>query len=67
MAGLLRPKVCYELVKTKKSQYSITSSYTFNNWFSRCHKLCAYEAGVDNLDTSISSFSNLRTAKVLYL
>ena len=61
MAGLLRPKVCYELVKRLKKNLNIpihlhTHSTT---GLADATNFKAYEAGIDNLDTSISSFSNL--------
>ena len=61
MAGLLRPNVCYELVKKLKKNLKIplylhTHSTT---GLSDATNLKAFEAGVDNIDTSISSFSNL--------
>ena len=61
MAGLLRPKVCYELVTKLKKNINIpihlhTHSTT---GLADATNFKAYEAGVDNLDTSISSFSNL--------
>ena len=61
MAGLLRPNTCYELVKKLKKNLKIpiflhTHSTT---GLSDATNLKAYEAGVDNIDTSISSFSNL--------
>ena len=61
MAGLLRPKICYELVKKLKKNLNIplhlhTHSTT---GLADATNFKAYEAGVDNLDTSISSFSNL--------
>ena len=61
MAGLLRPKVCFELVKKLKKNLNIplhlhTHSTT---GLADATNFKAYEAGVDNLDTSISSFSNL--------
>ena len=61
MAGLLRPKVSYELVKKLKKNLNIplhlhTHSTT---GLADATNFKAYEAGVDNLDTSISSFSNL--------
>ena len=61
MAGLLRPNVCYDLVKKLKKNLKIplylhTHSTT---GLSDATNLKAYEAGVDNIDTSISSFSNL--------
>ena len=61
MAGLLRPKECYELVKKLKKNLNIplhlhTHSTT---GLADATNFKAYEAGVDNLDTSISSFSNL--------
>ena len=59
MAGLLKPKTAYDLIKKlKKSQYSNTSSYSCSG-LSDATNFKAYEAGVDNSDTSISSFSNL--------
>ena len=61
MAGLLRPGVCYDLVKRLKKNINIpihlhTHSTT---GLSDATNYKAYEAGVDNIDTSISSFSNL--------
>lgn len=61
MAGLLRPKVCYELIKRLKKNLNIpiylhTHSTT---GLADATNFKAYEAGIDNLDTSISSFSNL--------
>ena len=61
MAGLLRPKACYEFVKKLKKNLNIplhlhTHSTT---GLADATNFKAYEAGVDNLDTSISSFSNL--------
>ena len=61
MAGLLRPKICYELVSKLKKNINIpihlhTHSTT---GLADATNFKAYEAGVDNLDTSISSFSNL--------
>ena len=61
MAGLLRPKVSYELVKKLKKNLNIpihlhTHSTT---GLADATNFKAYEAGVDNIDTSISSFSNL--------
>ena len=61
MAGLLRPGVCYDLVKRLKKNIKIpihlhTHSTT---GLSDATNYKAYEAGVDNIDTSISSFSNL--------
>jgi len=61
MAGLLRPKTCYELIKKLKKNLKIpihlhTHSTT---GLSDATNFKAYEAGVDNIDTSISSFSNL--------
>ena len=61
MAGLLRPNVCYELIKKLKKNLKIplylhTHSTT---GLSDATNLKAYEAGIDNIDTSISSFSNL--------
>ena len=61
MAGLLRPNVGYELNKKLKKNLNIpihlhTHSTT---GLADATNLKAYEAGVDNIDTSISSFSNL--------
>ena len=61
MAGLLRPSTCFELVKKLKRNLKIpihlhTHSTT---GLADATNFKAYEAGVDNLDTSISSFSNL--------
>ncbi len=61
MAGLLRPNTCYDLVTKLKKNLKIpiflhTHSTT---GLSDATNLKAYEAGVDNIDTSISSFSNL--------
>ena len=61
MAGLLRPNVGYELIKKLKKNLRIpihlhTHSTT---GLADATNLKAYEAGVDNIDTSISSFSNL--------
>ena len=61
MAGLLRPNVGYELIKKLKKNLKIpihlhTHSTT---GLADATNLKAYEAGVDNIDTSISSFSNL--------
>ena len=61
MAGLLRPNVGFELVKKLKKNLNIpiylhTHSTT---GLADATNLKAYEAGVDNIDTSISSFSNL--------
>jgi len=61
MAGLLRPNTCYELIKKLKKNLKIpihlhTHSTT---GLSDATNYKAYEAGVDNIDTSISSFSNL--------
>ena len=61
MAGLLRPKVCYELVKRLKKNLNIpihlhTHSTT---GLADATNFKADEAAIDNLDTSISSFSNL--------
>tara|TARA_B100000900_G_scaffold38622_1_gene29005 strand:+ start:780 stop:2180 length:1401 start_codon:yes stop_codon:yes gene_type:complete len=61
MAGLLRPNVAYELIKKLKKNLKIpihlhTHSTT---GLADATNLKAYEAGVDNIDTSISSFSNL--------
>ena len=61
MAGLLRPNVGFELIKKLKNNLKIpiylhTHSTT---GLADATNLKAYEAGVDNIDTSISSFSNL--------
>jgi len=61
MAGLLRPNTCYQLIKKLKKNLTIpihlhTHSTT---GLSDATNYKAYEAGVDNIDTSISSFSNL--------
>ena len=61
MAGLLRPQVCFSLVKKLKDNLKIpihihTHSTT---GLADATNFKAYEAGVDNIDTSISSFSNL--------
>ena len=61
MAGLLRPNVGFELIKKLKKNLNIpiylhTHSTT---GLADATNLKAYEAGVDNIDTSISSFSNL--------
>ena len=61
MAGLLRPNVGFELIKKLKKNLKIpiylhTHSTT---GLADATNLKAYEAGVDNIDTSISSFSNL--------
>ena len=61
MAGLLRPLKAYELIKNLKKNLKIpvylhTHATT---GLSDATNLKAYEAGVDNIDTSISSFSNL--------
>ena len=61
MAGLLRPNTCYELVKKLKKNLNIpihlhTHSTT---GLADATNFKAFEAGVDNIDTSISSFSNL--------
>lgn len=61
MAGLLRPNTGYDLIKDLKRNLKIpihlhTHSTT---GLSDATNLKGYEAGVDNIDTSISSFSNL--------
>lgn len=61
MAGLLRPNTGYDLIKDLKKNLKIpihlhTHSTT---GLSDATNLKGYEAGVDNIDTSISSFSNL--------
>ena len=61
MAGLLRPNVGYELIKKLKKNIKIpihlhTHSTT---GLADATNLKAFEAGLYNIDTSISSFSNL--------
>ena len=61
MAGLLRPKTAYTLIKKLKKNINIpihlhTHSTT---GLADATNFKAFEAGVDNIDTSISSFSNL--------
>lgn len=61
MAGLLRPKTAYTLIKKLKKNLNIpihlhTHSTT---GLADATNFKAFEAGVDNIDTSISSFSNL--------
>ena len=61
MAGLLRPLKAFDLIKNLKKNLNIpvylhTHATT---GLSDATNLKAYEAGVDNIDTSISSFSNL--------
>ena len=61
MAGLLRPLKAFELIKNLKKNLKIpvylhTHATT---GLSDATNLKAYEAGADNIDTSISSFSNL--------
>ena len=61
MAGLLRPQVCYSLVKKLKSNLKIPIHLHTHatTGLADATNFKAFEAGVDNNDTSISSFSNL--------
>ncbi len=61
MAGLLRPNVGYELIKKLKKNLNIPIHLHTHatTGLADATNLKAYEAGVDNIDTSISSFSNL--------
>jgi oxaloacetate decarboxylase alpha subunit len=61
MAGLLRPNVGYELIKKLKKNLKIPIHLHTHatTGLADATNLKAYEAGVDNIDTSISSFSNL--------
>ena len=61
MAGLLRPQVCYSLVKKLKSNLKIPIHLHTHatTGLADATNFKAFEAGVDNIDTSISSFSNL--------
>ena len=61
MAGLLRPNVGYDLIKKLKKNLKIPIHLHTHatTGLADATNLKAYEAGVDNIDTSISSFSNL--------
>ena len=61
MAGLLKPKTAYSLVKKLKKNLSIPIHLHTHatTGLSDATNFKAFEAGVDNIDTSISSFSNL--------
>ena len=61
MAGLLRPQVCYSLIKKLKSNLKIPIHLHTHatTGLADATNFKAFEAGVDNIDTSISSFSNL--------
>ena len=61
MAGLLRPLKAFELIKSLKKNLKIPVHLHTHatTGLSDATNLKAYEAGVDNIDTSISSFSNL--------
>ena len=61
MAGLLRPQVCYSLIKQLKSNLKIPIHLHTHatTGLADATNFKAFEAGVDNIDTSISSFSNL--------
>ena len=61
MAGLLRPQVCYSLVKKLKLNLKIPIHLHTHatTGLADATNFKAFEAGVDNIDTSISSFSNL--------
>ena len=61
MAGLLKPKTAYNLIKKLKKNLSIPIHLHTHatTGLSDATNYKAYEAGVDNIDTSISSFSNL--------
>ena len=61
MAGLLKPKTAYSLVKKLKKNLNIPIHLHTHatTGLSDATNFKAYEAGVDNIDTSISSFSNL--------
>ena len=61
MAGLLRPNVGYELIKKLKKNLKIPIHLHTHSTSGLADAtiLKAFEAGVDNIDTSISSFSNL--------
>tara|TARA_B100001027_G_scaffold186961_1_gene139597 strand:- start:416 stop:1813 length:1398 start_codon:yes stop_codon:yes gene_type:complete len=61
MAGLLKPKTAYSLIKKLKKNLSIPIHLHTHatTGLSDATNFKAFEAGVDNIDTSISSFSNL--------
>ena len=61
MAGLLKPKTAYNLIKKLKRNLNIPIHLHTHatTGLSDATNFKAYEAGVDNIDTSISSFSNL--------
>ena len=61
MAGLLKPKTAYSLIKKLKKNLNIPIHLHTHatTGLSDATNFKAYEAGVDNIDTSISSFSNL--------
>ncbi len=61
MAGLLRPKTAYSLIKKLKKNLNIPIHLHTHatTGLSDATNFKAFEAGVDNIDTSISSFSNL--------
>ena len=59
MAGLLKPYVAFELVSRLKKELDIPIPYAVsrNTGLSTATALKAIEAGIDNVDTSISSMS----------
>ena len=61
MAGLLRPKTAFSLIKKLKKNLNIPIHLHTHatTGLSDATNYKAYEAGIDNIDTSISSFSNL--------
>ena len=61
MAGLLKPKTAYTLIKKLKKNLNIPIHLHTHatTGLSDATNFKAFEAGVDNIDTSISSFSNL--------
>tara|TARA_B100000678_G_scaffold72595_1_gene59623 strand:+ start:2790 stop:4187 length:1398 start_codon:yes stop_codon:yes gene_type:complete len=61
MAGLLKPNAAYLLIKKLKKNLNIPIHLHTHatTGLSDATNYKAFEAGVDNLDTSISSFSNL--------
>ena len=61
MAGLLKPNAAFELVSKLKENISIPIHMQTHatTGFSTATNMKAIEAGIDNIDTSISSFSNL--------
>ena len=61
MAGLLKPKTAFNLIKKLKKNLKIPIHLHTHatTGLSDATNFKAYEAGVDNIDTSISSFSNL--------